>query len=156
MNIIDILDENRIRCQTRANSKKRALEILSELLATDSEGVEQVAVFDTLLNREKLGSTGLGFGAAVPHGRFEHIKKPIAATVTLETPVNFDAIDSQPVDLLVALLVPEDSSDDHIKLLAQLAEAFSTENFRQNLRKARDPKSVLKLFVLNITQHKAA
>jgi len=108
MNITDLLLSERVSCCNDVGSKKRLLEYISELLAASSPGISQNDIVDALICREKLGSTGLGKGVAIPHGRITHLEQPVCAFVKLATPVDFDATDGQPVDLVFALLVPED------------------------------------------------
>ncbi|WP_435104648.1 PTS IIA-like nitrogen regulatory protein PtsN [Arhodomonas sp. AD133] len=136
MNIAAMLTPERVRYQAHATSKKRSLELLAELLGdTDGERGTR-SVFESLIGRERLGSTGLGRGVALPHARLAGLESPVAALVNLHEGVNFDAIDRQPVDLLFALLVPEHSTDEHLRILAALAEMFSDPDFCQHLRTA--------------------
>ena len=107
MQIIDIITSGRIVTGVQATSKKRALEMASELLAGSNEALGQAEVFGALLGREKLGSTGLGHGVALPHGRLASCEQPVGALLVLAEPIDFDAVDGQPVDLLFAMLVPE-------------------------------------------------
>jgi PTS system nitrogen regulatory IIA component len=102
-------------------------------------------VSDRLLERERLGSTGLGRGVAIPHGRLEDCDRAIGAFLFLEKPVDFDAIDSQPVDLIFALLVPQECNDEHLMILAQLAEKFSNEAFVAELRNQASASEIHKM-----------
>jgi PTS system nitrogen regulatory IIA component len=145
MQITKLLEPDRIACQQGSTSKKRALETLSKLLASGLPGFTDGEIFDSLIGRERLGSTGLGKGVALPHGRMKGLDAPVAALLTLEQGIDFDAIDDQPVDLLFALLVPEESTDDHLKILAQLAGIFSNADFCSQLRKNHDAKDCLDL-----------
>jgi len=111
MNITNLLNPERVFCRDDVGSKKRLLEQLSELLAGSSPGLSQNEIFNALLNREKLGSTGLGKGVAIPHGRMATLEHPVCAFIKLATPIDFDASDGQPVDLIFTLLVPEDSTE---------------------------------------------
>lgn len=119
-------------CDTK--SKKRALEILSEIIARDQETVSTNDVFDSLIARERLGGTGVGHGVAIPHGRLKNSTQTYAAFIKLDEGVDYDAPDQQAVDLLFALLVPEESTEEHLQILAQLAQMFSDESFRNSLR----------------------
>ena len=131
MNISDIISPDRVVCDIDASSKKRALEQLSDMIATDSTpSLLPQDVVDSLIARERLGSTGIGYGVAIPHGRVKNTDHAIAAFARLHEGIDFDAADNQTVDLLFALLVPEDSTNEHLQLLAQLAEMFSDEDFR--------------------------
>jgi len=140
----ELLSPNRIVCQCNIRSKKRALQTLSELLAPSvcdkqiDENVEpelsEMDIFDALINRERLGSTALGHGVALPHSRLNKVEVPIAAMITLESGVDYEAPDEQPVDILIGLLVPEKCNDEHLKILANLAKSLNSQHFRQQLR----------------------
>lgn len=141
MRIADLLSPNRVSLETGIASKKRALEHLGEMLAADDEDTAPAAnlVFDALSAREKLGSTGLGHGVAIPHGRMNDIDTPRVALLRLQEGVDFDAIDNEPVDILIALVVPVDSTSEHLELLAQLARALSQPDNIAAIRRASDP-----------------
>jgi PTS system nitrogen regulatory IIA component len=141
----ELLHPARIACQQDSSSKKRSLEMLSTLLAGAVPDYTEAEIFDSLVTRERLGSTGLGNGVALPHARLRSLKQPIAALVTHRQGVDFDAIDRQPVDLLYALLVPEDSTDEHLKILAQLAGLFSNPDFCSRLRSSDDSNQCFQL-----------
>jgi len=193
MDLSDLLEPERIRCQSNIKSKKRTLQTLAELLGeslrakqqaanlsteeaigldaaesapagkSDEETTQRIAkksgivkkvikaseksesaaeldtltdmeILDALISRERLGSTGLGHGVALPHSRLGSISEPIAAFVTLKTGVDFESADAQPVDMAVGLLVPENCNDEHLKILAKLARRFSDESLRSTLR----------------------
>ena len=134
MNITDILSTERVVCRNDVGSKKRLLEQLSELLAGSSPKLSQNEIFDALLNREKLGSTGLGKGVAIPHGRMDALEHPVCAFFKLDSAVDFDAADGQPVDLIFTLLVPEDSTEEHLQVLSTIAEIFSNAGICKALR----------------------
>ncbi|HFD81428.1 MAG TPA: PTS IIA-like nitrogen-regulatory protein PtsN [Gammaproteobacteria bacterium] len=138
MQISELLLPERIACQRQGSSKKRALEELARLLAGALPDFNDGEIFESLISRERLGSTGLGRGVALPHGRLKGLKAPVAALLTLQQGVDFDAIDGQPVDLLFALLVPDESTDEHLQILARLAEMFSDVDFCRQLRNCRD------------------
>lgn len=135
MNISDLLSADRIVCGLALSSKKRALETVSQLLAEATEvPLSETQIFDGLLARERLGSTGLGHGVAIPHGRFKDVGQAIGVFIRLEEGVDFDAVDGEPVDLMFALMVPEESTEEHLQLLASLAEMFSDAAVRERLR----------------------
>lgn len=142
MHMAELLTAERIACGDASASKKRALEQLAALIATGQPGLAPDAIFDSLIARERLGSTGLGHGVAIPHGRVKNSASAIGALITLHQPIDFDAIDGEPVDLLFGLLVPEHSTSEHLQLLAQLAEMFSDTAFVARLRSA-DSENVL-------------
>lgn len=126
----------RIGNSPEITSKKRLLEILGGLLASDDPGLNAEGVFECLLGRERLGSTGLGHGVALPHARMKEVTEAVGAFVRLREGVGFDAIDDKPVDLAFALLVPESATEVHLQLLAQLASMFSDPRLREDLRRA--------------------
>ena len=134
MQISEILSSDSILCGQTFSSKKTTLEEMSKLLAKTDSSISYIEIFDCLVAREKLGSTGLGKGVAIPHGRLKGGKKTIAAFIQLQHGINYDAIDEAPVDLLFALLVPEDSTDEHLKILSLLAEMFSKPETLEQLR----------------------
>ncbi|MDN5937360.1 MAG: PTS sugar transporter subunit IIA, partial [Salinisphaera sp.] len=126
MHLAEIVCEQQSQVADDISSKKRALESLSEQLAAAAPGVDADDVFTALVNREKLGSTGLGDGVAIPHGRLSGVQSCVGAMLRLVSPgVDFEAPDSKPVDLFFGLLVPEDSTDEHLEILRNLAEMFA-------------------------------
>lgn len=147
MQLIDLLAQSRVLCGVRSASKKRALEELSHLIAEGDPSLNQLEVFESLVARERLGSTGLGKGIAIPHGRLKTGTKAIAAFVRLSKGVDYDAPDGQPVDLLCALLVPANCSQEHLEILALLSEMFSSAEFREKLRAAATPISLYTLLI---------
>lgn len=146
MNIADLLSEGRIDCQGGATSKKRALEILSERIAASIPGLSQGQIFESLIARERLGSTGLGHGVAIPHGRLSGAEKAVAAFLRLEQGIDYDAPDRKPVDLLFALVVPEACTEEHLQILATLAKMFADEATAAKLRSLTTPGDLLELF----------
>lgn len=134
MQISELLNKDRIACRQEGSSKKRSLELLGRLLSTGLPEYSEGELFDSLIVRERLGSTGLGHGVALPHGRMSGLRAPIAAFITLESGIDYDAVDNRPVDLLFALLVPEESTDEHLRILARLAAMFSDADFCRTLR----------------------
>jgi PTS system nitrogen regulatory IIA component len=145
MLISDILSPERIRCDVQSTSKKRLLELISEELARDSDEFTKREIFESICARERLGSTGLGKGVAIPHGRIKGSKHVEASLIRLKKPLPFDAIDGEPVDLLFCLAVPEDCGEDHLKLLAQVAELFSDADLLRKLRAAGSSSEMMQL-----------
>jgi len=152
MLISDLLSPERIRCDVHSSSKKRLLEIISKELARNSDELDQREVFESLCARERLGSTGLGGGVAIPHGRIKGSNSVHAAFIRLKKPLAFDAVDGKPVDLLFALAVPENCGEDHLKLLAQVAEIFGNPDLLKQLREADGPPRLLKLLANSQTE----
>jgi PTS system nitrogen regulatory IIA component len=144
MELQDIIDPERIAYDIDVSSKKRALETISDFLVKGggSENLIPHDVCESLIAREKLGSTGIGCGVAIPHGRVKNSDKTLAAFIRLHKGVDYDAIDNQAVDLIFALLVPEHSTEEHLKILAEIAEMFSNETFRNRLREADNPQAL--------------
>lgn len=145
MQLTDFLTTDRIACNVDAHSKKRALEELSELISHDQQSISATDIFDCLLSRERLGGTGIGFGVAIPHGRLKDSNHSTAALVQLNNGIDFDAIDNEPVDLLFALVVPEQATEDHLKILALLAAMFKDEELRSHMREAKNPEEIMQL-----------
>ena len=124
-----------------ASSKKRVFE-QAGLLFENNQGIARVRVFDSLFARERLGSTGLGEGIAIPHGRIKGLKEAVAALVRLDEPVAFDAPDGKPVNLLLFLLVPEQATQQHLEILSEVAEMLSDRTMRETLLTATDPQAL--------------
>ena len=118
-------------------SKKRVFEHAG-LLFENTLGIGRGKIFDALLARERLGSTGLGHGVAIPHGRISGLKEAAGAFIRTETPIPFEAPDANPVNLIFVLLVPEKATDQHLQILSELAQMFSERNIRTTLNEAAD------------------
>lgn len=147
MKLNAILGGDRVASGVSVTSKKKALEELSKLLAKGTESLSATDIFNGLTAREKLGSTGLGHGVAIPHGRMAGIANSVGAFVRLKHPVDYDAHDGQPVDLVFGLVVPVAATEEHLKHLAAIAEKFSEEEFCKNVRAAKDDKALHALLV---------
>lgn len=145
MHVTNLLTPDRIACDVIASSRKRVLEHLSALIANSNDAFIAAEIFDSLIARERLGSTGLGHGIAIPHGRIKNSSETIGAFIKLQQGIDYDAIDNQPVDLFFALLVPENSTDEHLQLLSQLATIFRDESLRQSLRESNSSEDILAL-----------
>ncbi len=145
MQLSEIIDAGRIKTNIDVSSKKRALEEISQLLVRDQERLDATEIFNSLISRERLGSTGVGYGVAIPHGRIENCEKITGAFIRLNHGVDFDAIDNQPVDILFALIVPEQCTDEHLQVLAHLAAMFNDEALRNRLRQLKDAESIYQL-----------
>lgn len=111
------------------------------------EVLTDMGILDALISRERLGSTGLGHGVGLPHSRLWAIEEPVAAFVTLESGVDYESIDSKPVDLVLGLLVPEECNDEHLKILAHLAKRFNDPQLRDSLRTFQDPQNLFDYIV---------
>lgn len=146
MNLIGkmLLPENVI-LDSESTSKKRIFERVG-LLFENSQKIARSQIFDSLFAREKLGSTGLGHGVAIPHGRIKGLRDAVTAFVKTQTPIPFDSPDGQPVNLIFVLLVPDRATDLHLQLLGELAQMFSDEIFRKQLKNTNDPAMIHQLF----------
>lgn len=142
MDIRDILAFNSIASQSQCESKKSALELLSQLATANIITLDALKVFDALIERERLGSTALGHGVAIPHARIGGISQPIAALVQLKAPIDFDAPDEEYVDILLALLLPIDNHDENLQLLSSLAARLKNDSYREALRDAKNNQAL--------------
>jgi PTS system nitrogen regulatory IIA component len=147
MRIVDILLPTCVAINVNAASKKAVLEALARLVAGDTPDLTPAQAFDGLVLRERLGSTGLGNGIAIPHGRIEHLSGTVGAFLKTASPVDFDAIDGEPVDLFFALFVPQQATEEHLAILASLAEAFSDDELISKLRTLATPQNIHSLLV---------
>ena len=143
--IAQLLPESNILLDIEATSKKRLFEQVGALFE-DRAQIARSTVFDSLFAREKLGSTGLGQGIAIPHGRIKGLDSALAAFVRPRQPIPFDAPDGKPVGQVFVLLVPEHATEEHLQLLSELAGMFSERTFRERLASATDPASLHRLF----------
>lgn len=148
MQIADILTPDNISCNVHVNSKKRVLELMGGLIATSDPSLVETEIFECLVERERLGSTGLGKGVAIPHGRTGTSNRAIGAFVKLSGGVDFDAVDNEPVDLIFALLIPDHFSDEHLQILSLLAQMFSDKKFCDSIRKTEDATELYRLIAL--------
>lgn len=142
MNLIaTLLPPSNIVLDVDVTSKKRLFE-QAGLLFENNQGVARSLVFESLFARERLGSTGLGQGVAIPHGRIKGLKEAVGAFVRLAPPVPFDAPDGKPVNLVFVLLVPEHATEQHLQILSELAQLFSDRDLRERLATDTDPSSL--------------
>ncbi|HGP7044344.1 TPA: PTS IIA-like nitrogen regulatory protein PtsN, partial [Vibrio cholerae O1] len=130
----------------QCSSKKRALEIISEIAALHT-GQNATELFECMLSREKMGSTGIGNGIAIPHARMSDSENAVAVLLQCEEPIEFDSIDNRPVDLLFALLVPEDQCKEHLKTLACMAERLNDKQILKQLRNAASDQELYNIMV---------
>lgn len=139
--LAQILPATHVLVGVESTSKKRAFEEAG-LLFENLQGLNRALVTDSLFSRERLGSTGLGHGVAIPHGRIKGLKSPMAAVFQLATPIGFDAPDEQPVRLMIFLLVPEAATQKHLEILSEIAEMLSDVALRDKLFAAVDPAAL--------------
>jgi nitrogen PTS system EIIA component len=146
MNLISkILPPENVILDADSTSKKRVFERVGILFENQLQ-IARSEVFDSLFAREKLGSTGLGQGVAIPHGRVKGLRDAAAAFFKVQSPIPFDAPDGLPVSLVFVLLVPERATDLHLQILGELAQMFSDKNFREQLQASNDPAAIHQLF----------
>ncbi|HAQ35834.1 MAG: transcriptional regulator [Maricaulis sp.] len=137
MALSDLLPPDGVVTNLSASSRKQVIQSLAELAVRFCDAYTRDIV-DAVLERERLGSTGVGDGVAIPHARVEGVDRVFGVFARLKTPVDFDAIDGRPTDLIVMLLAPEDSSAEHLKALARISRLFRREDMRERLRGAAD------------------
>jgi PTS system nitrogen regulatory IIA component len=143
MNLQTIISTHRTQCAVQCNSKKRILEIISEIAAENNKDIEQDAVLTALMNRERMGSTGIGNGIAIPHGRLLNLARTTAIVVTSDPAIDFNAIDDKPVDIFFALLVPDDENKEHLRTLSGIATKLSDKERVKLIRKAKNKDDIL-------------
>ena len=142
--LANLLPTENIVLDLDAGSKKRVFE-QAGLIFENHHGIARATVFDSLFAREKLGSTGLGQGVAIPHGRIKGLKNPLAAVVRVQQPIPFDAPDDEPVSLLLFLLVPEAATQRHLEILSEIAELLSDRELRERLKTEAEAAKVHEL-----------
>ncbi len=152
LSIKSILAPELTLCGVPGTSKKRILEIIAEKVARQYPELDESRIFNNLVARERLGSTGIGQGIAIPHCRLEDCKRVVGALLTLSEGISFDAIDNEPVDLLFVLLVPQEATSEHLELLSQLAEKFNDRSFCNRLRACTDSESLYNMIVQHESQ----
>ncbi len=154
MGIFELLTLEAVIPQMKVDSKKQALQELSSSAARLT-GVEERTIFEVLLERERLGTTGVGNGIAIPHGKLDNVKQIYGVFARLETPVDFDAIDDQPVDLIFVLLAPESAGADHLKALAWVSRLLRDNSICEKIRQSENRESILKFICSSTTPHAA-
>lgn len=146
MNIGDLLDRTAISLRVSASSKRQVLAVVAEIAARKL-GLDAGMILDALLDREAAGSTGVGHGVAAPHARLEGLERMRGVFVRLEQPVEFDAVDDKPVDLIFALFAPKDAGADHLRALARVSRLLRQAELREQLRQARTADAIYALLV---------
>lgn len=141
MDLSDLIEVSAILPALKANSKKQVLQLLSEK-AAEITGLPEREIFDTIVQREKLGSTGVGNGIAIPHGKLPGIQRISGVFARLETPVDFDSLDDLPVDLVFLLLAPEGAGADHLKALSRIARVLRDADTTTKIRGTRDAAAI--------------
>lgn len=144
MTVTALLSPERIFIDPNISSKKKLLEFIANSV-TEQYGVASATIFNSLLDRERLGSTGLGHGFAVPHARLSNLDKAIGFFVKLAQPINFDSPDNQPVDLVFCIVIPQHATDEHLQILASLAKIFSQPSVCEQIRNAKTTDKVTRI-----------
>ncbi|MBR3676757.1 MAG: PTS sugar transporter subunit IIA [Alphaproteobacteria bacterium] len=141
MGISDILSEDMILTEVEASSKRHLLEEISTYIAR-KEGIDKNTIFEAVLERENLGSTGYGNGVAFPHARINGLKHIMSVFVRLDKPLDYDALDGQPVDMVAFMISPENSGDDHLRTLAAFSRVLKNAEICESVRKAKGPHEI--------------
>ena len=141
MDLSDLIKPDAILASLKANSKKQALQLLAEKAARIT-GLPEREIFDTVLRREKLGSTGVGNGIAIPHGKIPGVRRITGVFARMEQPVDFDSLDDQPVDLIFLLLAPEGAGADHLKALSRIARVLRDGDTVAKIRGTSDAAAI--------------
>lgn len=146
--LVDHLDIQLISVQAQIRSRKKLLQEMARLLTLPLDSkIKEKDIYHSLLEREKLGNTGIGNGVALPHSRSATTKRPIVAIITLEQAIDYDSIDRQPVDIAFGLLVPQDASQEHLNLLSEIARMVSKEDIKSQLANASTATELIKLIM---------
>lgn len=145
--ISDYLNQSRIVLDFDTTSRKRLFEHIAEVSGDEEAGISEDAIFKTICERERLGSTGLGHGIAVPHGRIANLETPIISVFRLSNPIDYDSPDEEPVWLAIGLLVPEEATDTHLQLFSLLVSCFQDPQFIQAIKDCETASQVDQLFV---------
>ncbi|MFQ5785697.1 MAG: PTS IIA-like nitrogen regulatory protein PtsN [Alphaproteobacteria bacterium] len=144
MEIADLVSPEGVIANLKATSKKQALQELAHR-ASKIVGLHERAIFDTLLERERLGTTGVGLGIAIPHGKLADLDRLYGLFARLDQPIDFDAIDDQPVDLIFLLLAPETAGADHLKALARISRLLRDKSFCKKVRGSESAEAIYAL-----------
>jgi PTS system nitrogen regulatory IIA component len=155
MTIGDLLDRRAIAPRVTATTKRQALAVIAEVAARTLD-IDAAEALDALMARETVGSTGVGRGVAIPHARVPGLRAVHAVAARLEKPIDFDAMDGEPVDLLVALFAPPEAGSEHLRALARVSRLLRQDDVRQQLRAAQSADAIMALLVRDSTPSAAA
>ncbi len=151
MDLTDLLQEDHILADLKVTGKKQAIQAISAK-ASEITGLNEREIFDILLQRERLGSTGVGSGIAIPHGKLSNLQKIVGVFCRLEKPIDFDSLDDEPVDLIFLLLAPEGAGADHLKALAKIARILRNKTIVNKIRATSSAEALYSLLISPIDQ----
>lgn len=154
MDLSDLITPYGVLPSLKAANKKQALQILSER-AADLTGLSSVEIYNTLIQRERLGSTGVGSGIAIPHGKLPNLKHAVGVFARLDEPIEFESIDEEPVDIIMLLLAPETAGADHLKALARISRLLREPKSVEKLRGCRDRAAIYAVLTEKAASHAA-
>ena len=154
MDLSDLIDVPAIMPALKANSKKQLLQLMAEK-ASEITGLAEREIFDTILQRERLGSTGVGNGIAIPHGKLPGVKEITGVFARLDHPVEFEALDDQPVDIVFLLLAPEGAGADHLKALSRIARVLRDSETVAKIRGTKDAAAIHTFLASTTASHAA-
>jgi len=155
MDLSDLISRDAVLAGLKAKSKKQVIQELSSK-AAELTGLTEREIFDTLLQRERLGSTGVGHGMAIPHGKLNRLDKLVGLFARLDKPIDFDALDDEPVDLVFLLLAPENAGADHLKALARIARQLRDTSVISQLRETSDAEELYTILIQPLASSNAA
>lgn len=155
MDLSDLISQGAVLASLKAKSKKQVIQELASK-AAELTGLTEREIFDTLLQRERLGSTGVGHGIAIPHGKLNRLDKLVGLFARLEKPIDFDALDDEPVDLVFLLLAPESAGADHLKALARIARQLRDTSVTSRLRETADAEELYTILIQPLASSNAA
>jgi nitrogen PTS system EIIA component len=154
MDLSDLITPYGVMPSLKASTKKEALQLLSDR-AAEITGLRSVDIFNTLIQRERLGSTGVGAGIAIPHGKMPDLRQSIGVFATFDEPIDFDAIDEQPVDIIMLLLAPEGAGADHLRALARISRLLREPKAVEKLRSCKDRAALYAVLTEKAASHAA-
>lgn len=154
MDLSDLITPHGVIASLKASNKKQALQLLADRAAEITE-IDSIEIYNTLIQRERLGSTGVGAGIAIPHGKLPNLKKSIGVFARLDEPIEFESIDEEPVDIIVLLLAPENAGADHLKALARISRLLREPGSVEKLRGCRDRAAIYAVLTENAASHAA-
>jgi len=154
MDLSDLITPFGVMPALRASNKKQALQLLAER-AAELTGLNALDIYNTLIQRERLGSTGIGGGIAIPHGKLPRLRQTVGLFARLDEPIDFEAVDDEPVDIIFVLLAPENAGADHLKALARISRLLREQRAVEKLRGCRDRAALYAVLTEKAASHAA-